>query len=996
MVRGADPTPALPSPGVLCTRGCAQAPSRNRFDSLGDGTLPGNPTTPADLAGLLIERSGRGPDRLAFRFLADGEQEAGALTYGELDRRARAVAARLLARGAAGERAILLHPPGLEYLEALFGCWYAGVVPVPAYPPRVGPHLARLRALVTDAQARFALTTSAVRQRLGAQIAADPVLAGLDWPGDEPVEPLSREAVAAAPRAPGGLALLQYTSGSTSAPKGVMLSHRTLLGHATELVAAFGGTAEDHEVSWLPPYHDMGLIGAIVAPLVAGCGATLMPPTAFLQRPLRWLQAVDTFGGTVTGAPDFAWDLCARRATPELVRSLDLRRLRVAFSGAERVRPETLERFAAAFAPAGFRREAFVPCYGLAEATLGISCRAPGQGAAVLAFDEEALGRGRAEPGRAGAPARALAGAGRPLGSAEVLVVDPETLLPRPDGEVGEIWARSVGVADGYWNQPELSARTFGARPAGAPPGSPAWLRTGDLGFLRGGELFVTGRLKDLLVLLGFNHYPEDIEATAAAAHPRLRPRGGAAFSVEVGGEEKLVLVHEVEDPRQVPAEEVLAALRGAVAEAHQVPVHEAVLVPPGGVPRTSSGKLQRSLCRERYLAGALEALARGGRPAAPAAPPALVERVAGLMAGVLGLGAVGAEEDFFALGGHSLLATQLASRLREALGVEVPLRLVFEAPTPAALAGRLAACPPAAPLPAIPAVDRDGPMRLSFSQERMWYLHQLDPGGSAYNVAGAVVVDGPFDVAVLARALEATVARHEVLRTRYASVDGVPHALRGPAPDLELEEEDLSGSEDPRAAAVARASELAALPFDLEAGRLVRAAVFRLGPERRAVFLCAHHVVVDGWSMGLLLAEILADCRALSAGQEPAPPRPGPAYADYAAWQRDRLGPEALAAEVEHWRGRLTGARGSSCPPTARAAASPRAAGPASRWSCPPSCGTGSASWPGPRAPPSTWSCWRPSRCCSTGTPARPTSWWARPSPTATGPLPRGWWARW
>jgi len=910
MVRGADPPPVPPSPGVLRTRGWPPVPSRRRVDPLGDRLLDEATAAPADLAALLIERSGREPERLAFRFLADGEQVADAFTYGELDRQARALAARLVALGAAGERVVLFHPPGLEYLTALFGCWYAGAVPVPAYPPRAGRHLPRLRSVVTDAQASFALTTAPVRQRLEAQIGADPVLARLRWVGDDPVEPLSREAVAAAPRPPGALALLQYTSGSTSAPKGVMLSHRNLLAHASELVAAFGGGSQDHEVSWLPPYHDMGLIGAIVAPLVAGCGATLMPPTAFLQSPLRWLEAVGTWGGTVTGAPDFAWDLCARRATPELVRSLDLRRLRVAFSGAERVRPETLERFAATFAPAGFRREAFLPCYGLAEATLGISCRPPGQGAAVQAFDEEALGRGLAEPGRDGAPARALAGSGRPLGSAEVLIVDPETRVPRADGEVGEIWARSAGVAQGYWNQPELSARTFGARLAGAPADGPAWLRTGDLGFLRDGELFVTGRLKDLMVLLGFNHYPEDIEATAAGAHPALRPHGGAAFSVEVGGEERLVVVHEVADPRQVPADEVAAALRGAIAEAHEVPVHEAVLVPPGGVPRTSSGKVQRSLCRERYQAGRLEALARSGRPAAPGAPPReTVERVAALMAAVLGVGRVGPEEDFFALGGHSLLATQLASRLREELGLELPLRAVFEAPTPLALAARLGSCAPARVPGGIPLVDRSRPLRLSFSQERMWYLHQLDPAGSAYNVAGALVVEGPLDVGLLSRALQAVIAGHEVFRTRYQAPEGVPQALLGPAPALEIQGEDLSGRQDPEAAAKELASDLAARPFVLEHGDLVRARVDRLGPGRHAVGLCAHHVVADGWSMGLLLGELLAAYAALAAGGEVPPRPPGPRYADYAAWQRDQLGPEATAAEVEHWRRGLAGA---------------------------------------------------------------------------------------
>ena len=429
--------------------------------------------TPASLADLLMERFECEPAKLAFRFLPDGEDDGGGLTYAELDRRAREVAARLIALGATGERAILVHPPGLEFVESIFGCWYAAVVPVPAYPPRSGRSAQSLARLASDAGARFALTSSALHQRLVRAAATEPSLAALTWVLPDQVSPASREAVRAIRRPRGSLALLQYTSGSTSTPKGVMLSHENLLSQAEALLARLQATPDDHEVSWLPPYHDMGLIGAIVAPVMAGASTTLMPPAAFLQRPLRWLEAVSRFGATVTGGPDFAWELCVRRATPAQVASLDLRSLRVAFSGAERVRPETLERFAETFAPAGFRRSVFSPCYGLAEATLGVTFSPPGQGFRVEAFDEEALGRDRAEPGVPGAPARALAGFGHPPRRVRGADRRPgDTASARGRGGRGDLGA-----------EPRCRcrllepARAFGAdlpRPAGGRPrGSP-------------------------------------------------------------------------------------------------------------------------------------------------------------------------------------------------------------------------------------------------------------------------------------------------------------------------------------------------------------------------------------------------------------------------------------------------------------------------------------------------------------------------------------------
>ncbi|HEX4385973.1 MAG TPA: fatty acyl-AMP ligase, partial [Myxococcales bacterium] len=572
------------------------------------------------LADALRERAARDPSRLAFRFLVDGEDEEALVTYGELDRRARQVAACLAERGAKGERALLVHQPGLAYIEGLFGCLYAGAVAVPAYPPRVGQQTEGLGLVAADAQARFALTTPGLQARLLEE--KDPRLAALTWITPEVASQYDAASYKPHKPDPGALAVLQYTSGSTRAPRGVMLSQENLATNAALVTEVAAITSEDRALAWLPPYHDMGLIGFIIVPVLAGVTTTLLSPTAFLQRPMRWLRAVGRYRSTITGGPDFAFRLCAQRATPAQIETLDLSSLRIAFTGAERIRPDTLERFAAAFTPAGFRREAFMPSYGLAEATLAVAAGAPGQGALVRTFG-----------------ARQLAASGAPLAGTEVRIVEPQTRLVQPAGTAGEIWVRSPSIPQGYWNQPELTAHTFKAELGDSSAG--AYLRTGDLGFLQEGQLFVEGRLKDLLIFRGVNHYPEDLEATSGKAHPRLRT--GVAFSVEANGEEQLVFVHEVDKPRDdLPAREIASALRKAVAEEHDLPVQEVVLVPPGALPKTSSGKLQRGLAREKYLAKAFEVVGSSQRSATGDAAPDLVRATASLFASVLGVTEVG------------------------------------------------------------------------------------------------------------------------------------------------------------------------------------------------------------------------------------------------------------------------------------------------------------------------------------------------------------------
>ncbi len=558
------------------------------------------------LVDALCQRVQTHADRVAFRFVSDHTLREQTITYAELDTRARTLAAELEGRGARGGRALLLHPPGLDYVSALIGCFYAGVTAVPAYPPGAGRPMARLAGIVEDARAEWALSTARALESVMPLVQSERGLTSLQWIASDQLaaaDPRSlRDPVT--PQAE-SLALLQYTSGSTSAPKGVMVSHGNFVHNIKSLFARAGMNSEDRVVAWLPPYHDMGLVGAILLPLYMGVQSILITPSTFLKRPGVWLSAITQFGGTVSGGPNFGYELCVRRLNAEQRAAFDLRAWRVAFSGAERVSPDTLRRFADAFGACGFDAKAYAPCYGLAEATLGVSFAVPGETTPIEVFDAQSMAAGRAAPARPDQASCTLVGCGPALDGVQIEIVDPETSTPRPAGEIGEIWVRSASVAGGYWNQPELSRETFTATLRADAGIGARYLRTGDLGFLRGEQLFVTGRIKDLIILGGVNYYPEDIESTVARCHAELHG-AVAAFSVDHDSQERLVVICEINAKREASDDDMAKAVRKAVADRLELAVHEVKFVRAGGLPRTSSGKLQRRLCRQLYLDGGL------------------------------------------------------------------------------------------------------------------------------------------------------------------------------------------------------------------------------------------------------------------------------------------------------------------------------------------------------------------------------------------------------
>ncbi|HWB13495.1 MAG TPA: aminotransferase class I/II-fold pyridoxal phosphate-dependent enzyme [Pirellulales bacterium] len=578
-----------------------------------NGQLLGSFFGPPTLVELLQRRAKQQATRTAFVFLVDGESEEAAITYGELDRQARAIAASLQSLGLEGERALLLFPAGLEFIAAFFGCLYAGVVAVPAYPPRMNRKLDRIQAIAHDSQARVALTTQSVAERISSVLEQTPDLERLTWLTTETVEVGAEKSWRDPACTNTTLAFLQYTSGSTGTPKGVMLTHANLLHNCALIGHAFEMTRSVSGVFWLPSYHDMGLVGGVLCPIFQGAPNVIMSPMSFLQRPFRWLQAISRYRAVVSGGPNFAFDLCVRKVTPEQRAKLDLSTWAVAFNGAEPVRSETLDRFAETFEPCGFRREAFYPCYGLAEATLIVSGGFKSEPPVVRTFDAKALeNRLVIEVPAMDESARPLVGSGQVLADEEEIVIaDPEGMTRCGPGQVGEIWVKSPSVAQGYWARREETQHTFQARLREGGEG--VYLRTGDLGFFQDGELFVASRLKDLIIIRGLNHYPHDIELTAEKSHSAIRPGSGAAFTVDVNDAPRLVIVYEVERRQQSDLDEIFDAIRRDVASEHELQLDAIVLVKPGSIPKTSSGKIQRHACRNAFLEGTLEEIGRTG-----------------------------------------------------------------------------------------------------------------------------------------------------------------------------------------------------------------------------------------------------------------------------------------------------------------------------------------------------------------------------------------------
>ncbi|HEY8102642.1 MAG TPA: SDR family NAD(P)-dependent oxidoreductase [Burkholderiaceae bacterium] len=650
-------------------------------------------------------------DKTAFTFLEDGEKLGGTLTFSELDRKARSIAAHLQKTSQAGDRVLLVLPAGLEYICAFFGCVYAGVIAVPALPPTNARGLPRLALIAKDAQPRIALAMASMLTRIEElHIDANAIMDGLTWLTIDsmPDESLNWKRPELQPST---IAFLQYTSGSTGTPKGVMVAHQNILANVALSTATFNMSEKDVVVSWLPPHHDFGLIGGILSCIYAGCHSVQFPASAFLLRPYRWLKAISDYRARITGAPNFAYELCVNKITDEKKSNLDLSCLELALNGAEPIRPGTLKRFAQAFSPCGFQADAFTPVYGLAEATLLVSANMHKNKHAwphTLSIDKKALENGTVNISANQADAIEIVSTGiASSGEHQAIIVDPVSLAQCAENAIGEIWVHGPSVASGYWRAITENQANFSATPIGR---NETFLRTGDLGFIHQSELYITGRMKEMMIFNGRNIYPQDIEVTVESIDPAFRANGCAAFSIEHDEQSRLVIVQEIEHRHQINFEAMLVALKAALGEQHAIfNLFAVLLIKAGSLPRTSSGKIQRMHCKELFkegklvslwkwqdIAAGIDATPTGVAPA-PVAPDTSTEhKLALLWAEILDMKTVSVTDNFFDLGGTSSLIVLLHERLNKEFGKALTLADLFKYPTIRSLAGFLSDAEPA------------------------------------------------------------------------------------------------------------------------------------------------------------------------------------------------------------------------------------------------------------------------------------------------------------
>ena len=893
-------------------------------------TTISNEVAIATIVDVLRLRAETQRDEIAYRFLADGEEERDTLTYGELYRRARQVAGELQKQSAVGQRALLLDSSEADYIVAFCGCLCAGVIAVPIYAPRVNKKgNARVESVVADAQPSVVLTTGAGSPAVRDVVAAS---AGeqVKWI-DTNALPVDGDELWTPPAVSGtDIAFLQYTSGSTAAPKGVMVSHANILHNERMIQNAFDTTPGSVIVGWLPLYHDMGLIGNVLQPLFAGVPCILMSPVAFLQRPLRWLQAISRYQATTSGGPNFAYELCMRKIRPEDRAGLDLSSWRVAFNGAEPVRLETVNRFAAQFADCGFRRAAFVPCYGLAEATLFVSGGLDPNGVTAVNYGVN----GDAKNGGSGNGAKIsrkqdklLVACGRPPGEQTVRIVSPDSLRQCSAGDVGEIWISGPSVAQGYWRKAKETEETFNARIPEIDEGP--FLRTGDLGFLKDGHLFITGRLKDLLIIRGQNYYPQDIELTVEQSHPILQPGSGAAFSVEIEGEERLVVVQEVvvrKDPESIVQSDLdeldalIKLISRNIVAGHELQAFAIVLIRRGTIPKTSSGKIRRHACRDAFLNRELYVLREWHErkqiePVLPKpsnaeldghVPYGLASWVAQEIARIQGIDQerVDLNQPFAAYGLDSLAAIEFAHKLQTEFHVEVEVSEFFSDSTITEIIQR--ATDTIGKRVSKRETEQPARYPLSYGQRALWFVHQTAPESAAYNIARVIRIATRLDVDALRLAFQALVDRHPCLRTIVVETAGEP--VQQVAEKVEVSFEYCDARDWSQVELEKALVQQSQRPFTLTLGPLFRTVLFARSEKEYLLHVAVHHMVADYWSLTLLLDEIGKLYQAYANKVEIHLLPSEYSYADYVEWQREQLSGPAGERLRDYWKNELAG----------------------------------------------------------------------------------------
>ncbi|GMV31329.1 MAG: hypothetical protein AMXMBFR59_34540 [Rhodanobacteraceae bacterium] len=874
--------------------------ARHRFhERCGQGKT--NEMNTNTIVDVMLDRARTSPERIAFTFLEDsgGERE---LSFGALRDAAQRVADSILGAASPQDRVLLLVPQGVNYITAFWGCLLAGVVAVPLYPPGSRSHTTKLDGVLDDCDARLIITDAATQPNIEQRYAQGVAVLVID------AMPADAAAPAAASRAVtrDDLAFLQYTSGSTGDPKGVMISHGNIVANLDALMAATGCHGDDVFCNWLPLFHDLGLINTLLLPVYMGAHSVLMTPARFMKRPAFWLQAITRFRATIAGAPNFAYEHCARRI--KHLDGIDLSTWRIAFNAAEPIDHDVLRAFDERYQGAGFARNAFYPSYGMAEATVFVAGGDPAQEPTVTSFSQVQLHGGRAVESSASHDSVSLVACGRACPQHELRIVCPDTHRPLDVGHVGEIWFRGASVSQGYWGAPQKNAAAFAT--LSSPDGDLDYLRTGDLGFVFRDQLYIAGRIKDLIIIKGKNYYPQDIEKVAWHAHPSLRY--GSCVAFEASG--RFVVVQEVETKfiNSVNLAEAASAIRASVFEHEHVLLTDVLLVRPGVIPRTSSGKVRRRQAKAGYLEGRIGALYTLSDAVAPteyAEPETGTERwLIECWTTVLEADAIGRNCNFFSAGGQSLSAARLLHEVRARFSVELTIKQLFDHPTVAELAALIDGHAREKTRLAAPA-HVETPVSPSSGQKQLYFLYTLDKGNPQYNIARAFDIRGKLQVQAFDEAFRTIVYRHSVLRTTYHQEGGrISCRLHdGAIPGIRVVDVGDPSVGAGRARKLVR--EAMRTPFDLETDVMARCLLIRFGDDAFQAVFVFHHIAVDGWSLGILCREISTLYSALAEGRAAELPDVGLQYADFAHWQNARITAGAYARESDYWARLLAGA---------------------------------------------------------------------------------------
>lgn len=885
---------------------------------------------------LIDFRSNEQPHRTAFTFLED-EQEL-SISYLQLKERAIQLAAALRSYTRPGDKVLILHQPGADYMYSFFGCLYAGCTAVPAYPPLTKRYAERVRLIAADCNARVALVSGRWSDRLSEAFRDESLL----YLNTDPYTTGSSGELELAWRdAHPELAFIQYTSGSTSKPKGVMVSHQNLIRNSEAIRGAFQLSRESVGVLWLPPYHDMGLIGGILQPVYTGFPMVLFAPNDFVQQPLRWLTAISKYRATVSGGPNFAYDLCVHKIPTHKLNALDLSTWERAFTGAEQIQARVMRDFHSKFAACGFRKQAFYSCYGLAESTLFVTGAVPGEGTATIHVNREKLNEGIAAVERLPSEATAeYVACGSSYPGQQLLIVHPQTCLPLEDGIVGEIWASSASKALGYLNLPEATTQTFGAKLSDGSAGE--FLRTGDLGFLLQGQLFITGRVKEMIVIRGKNYYPADMESQIEQADDSFLPDGCATFSINQHETEQLIIVQELSRHyRSTDTAPLANTIRALLAAQFGIQPYEIVFVKQGGLQKTSSGKKMRNACKDNYLSGLLRiieghrlAADEADTPDSTAAFPA-VQRVeaAELVSRPqdeqlewcinyvrqhaarrfrIHPSQVQLQASLLEMGLDSISALEFQYQMEEELRIKLSLELLLSVEATvesvaAALVARLGETSRSV-MPKWVERMKGNAFPLSEDQQRLWFVEQLHPGQSTLHIPVGVRIIGPLDPCRLKQGMLEFVQLHETLRTAIDPTDGGLRQFIHEGCSLEqawfyatLDSEDSLSYEEVSRDMIQR-------PFDLLNGPLFRCAAIQLSSREHIVILVIHHLISDLKSAFIVLHGILSHYNQPHHPSAEGTENDSPfvRYIDFLQWRHNMQAAADHAVQLRFWEDQL------------------------------------------------------------------------------------------